>query len=308
MVRLFDRLLHEPRQLGVLARPGSTFSLAERTLIVADNVAEHYWRGTDQEEWDLQEDFPNIAPPFERMFIEAAYPAYSLSKVTGLRPIDMEVGAVAIDARRWEGLLPLGVVAARPTWGLALTPFIRLRGASRIVPPAIVYLLLVDADGRTMEFRNACGQSGFYLCLSVRDDLTDPTLLRTVGDALISQVHVALLALSFMHCKNVELRPTDPPRALAKAHHKRTGMVLHRHHVIEIDPFLSQARATAAAHGVSGLRQSLHICRGHFKQYRQRGLFGKHTGTFWWPQHARGSPEQGTVSASYRVHPPAQQR
>ena len=54
-----------------------------------------------------------------------------------------------------------------------------------------------------------------------------------------------------------------------------------------------------------GLKQALHICRGHFKDYRDgRGLFGKHKGLYWWEQNVRGSIEQGVHIKDYRVRTP----
>jgi hypothetical protein len=49
------------------------------------------------------------------------------------------------------------------------------------------------------------------------------------------------------------------------------------------------------------MKQALHICRGHFKDYRQSGLFGRHKGVFWWDMAARGSAEQGIVDKDYRI-------
>jgi hypothetical protein len=35
-----------------------------------DNVADYYYRGTDQEMWDLTRDFPNLAPPYHAFWSE----------------------------------------------------------------------------------------------------------------------------------------------------------------------------------------------------------------------------------------------
>jgi hypothetical protein len=46
----------------------------------------------------------------------------------------------------------------------------------------------------------------------------------------------------------------------------------------------------------------LHICRGHFKTFTEEArLFGKYTGTYWWPAHVRGSVDEGVVEKDYRV-------
>jgi hypothetical protein len=56
-----------------------------------------------------------------------------------------------------------------------------------------------------------------------------------------------------------------------------------------------------------GSRKALHVCRGHFAHYRERGLFGKYKGTFWRPQHLRGSAEQGMQAKDYRITLPDQE-
>ena len=52
----------------------------------------------------------------------------------------------------------------------------------------------------------------------------------------------------------------------------------------------------------TGIKQGLHICRGHFKDYtRGRGLFGRFKGLYWWDSQVRGTAEKGIVVKDYRV-------
>src|SRR3990167_3444505 len=56
---------------------------------------------------------------------------------------------------------------------------------------------------------------------------------------------------------------------------------------------------------VNGLKKALHIVRGHPVTYtKEKPLFGKYSGTFWKPAHARGSIEQGAVLKDYKVNAP----
>jgi hypothetical protein len=57
-----------------------------------------------------------------------------------------------------------------------------------------------------------------------------------------------------------------------------------------------------------GLKKALHIVRGHFADFTEgRGLFGRHHGLFWMPQHLKGTLDQGLVVKDYDVHnPPVQ--
>ena len=46
----------------------------------------------------------------------------------------------------------------------------------------------------------------------------------------------------------------------------------------------------------------LHLCRGHFKEYtKEKPLFGKHTGLYWWDFHLRGQSKDGVVIKDYEI-------
>ena len=48
----------------------------------------------------------------------------------------------------------------------------------------------------------------------------------------------------------------------------------------------------------------MHICRGHFKDFREgTGLFGKLKGMYWWNQQLRGAPEFGVCDKDYQIEP-----
>jgi hypothetical protein len=62
-------------------------------------------------------------------------------------------------------------------------------------------------------------------------------------------------------------------------------------------------REAAGADG--SLKHALHICRGHFKDYREgSGLFDKFRGMYWWDMHTRGSSKLGEIRKDYDVKPP----
>jgi hypothetical protein len=111
----------------------------------------------------------------------------------------------------------------------------------------------------------------------------------------------ALLAISLMHCKNVDVRPVDPPERLSRKHQRRHGRPLTRYHVLAIDPMRRVLTSEGEAE-TKGLRHAMHICRGHFKTYTEDApLFGRHTGTYWWESRARGRAEHGVVEKDYRI-------
>jgi len=113
-----------------------------------------------------------------------------------------------------------------------------------------------------------------------------------------------LLAISFMHCKNVNVTEEAPSRN-ARRHWDRLGHApLIHYRVLDIEPMRHTLRTEGRADEV-GLRKALHICRGHFATYSEaRPLFGHLAGTFWKPAHVRGSLSSGAVVKDYSVPAP----
>lgn len=52
----------------------------------------------------------------------------------------------------------------------------------------------------------------------------------------------------------------------------------------------------------NGSNNSLHMCRGHFRNYKDgKGLFGKYHGVYWVEGHVRGDEENGKVEKDYKI-------
>jgi hypothetical protein len=120
---------------------------------------------------------------------------------------------------------------------------------------------------------------------------------------LLSAAQACWLATSFMHCKNVRVEKSPAiPEKLRRARERNGKFPLFRHHTVVIDPSRPTAGSVANGEG-EGSAQALHICRGHFKDFRERGLFGRKKGVYWWPMHARGSAANGSVGKDYEVRP-----
>ena len=113
--------------------------------------------------------------------------------------------------------------------------------------------------------------------------------------------YVQNFGVCMMHCKNTELRHTDPPAASVRKHRKRYGKALTTYKTLIIDPMkqvLTEARGSEVN---NGLQVAFHKCRGHFKTYQQRGLFGKLKGMYWWKEQNRGDIASGRVIKDYKV-------
>lgn len=117
-------------------------------------------------------------------------------------------------------------------------------------------------------------------------------------------------AVSLMHCKNVTLesQAAPPPAVLKKR--KEKGVADVRFKTLVIEPMRKQVRREAAEGGdTSDMQRALHICRGHFKDFREgAGLFGKLHDMYWWDLQARGNARAGTIQKDYRVRAPKSEK
>ncbi len=101
MTRLYDVILERPvsptrYHVRAMDRPSFTTMveqvrdhLRSAAVIVADNVAEYLYAGTDQEQWDVTRDFPNLAPPFPTFWIETRRPSRIVSRERGELPSEL---------------------------------------------------------------------------------------------------------------------------------------------------------------------------------------------------------------------------
>ncbi len=114
----------------------------------------------------------------------------------------------------------------------------------------------------------------------------------------------ALLAISFMNCKNVTTTTIEPDKAINRQRTKAHLEPFLRYQTINIEPMKKVLR-TEGKSETGGLIRALHICRGHFAHYsEEKPLFGKVAGTFWIPSHTRGSSEAGMIVSDYNVQGP----
>lgn len=125
-------------------------------------------------------------------------------------------------------------------------------------------------------------------------------------NGLDQPISPGLLALSFMHCRNVTRTLNTPAPALNKKYRRSHGVDLVRYHTLEIRPFREILRREGGMATGASMQRALHICRGHFRTYQDRGLFGKYKGTFWIPMHVRGTAGEGMVVKDYRVRGPVE--
>lgn len=265
--------------------------LKSAVVIRADNISDYLYLNNQQEVWDLTQDFPCVAPPFERIWVEYDIPAQSNSEgaiVTNqFRP---RVG-VFIES---EGIEHLDY-----RWLCKATIYQKLVGG--LLGCLIIVTWYVTPEG---EF-HLVDPDGFFRMnlkpLADHPSFQDQKFIDDAKKHSISHLFVPLLSLSFFHCKNVEFKKAPPPnQKLQKARGRKGKLPLIRWHTLTIEPV--KRIIAAANNGNSDLTpKALHICRGHFKDFSERGLFGKYKGLYWWDSQVRGTSKSGVVLKDYQV-------
>lgn len=212
-----------------------------------------------------REAFPNVRPPFPRMFFEAGQPwlpAVFLEEVVnpaGQRILFLRtVGPWSEDAA---------------TFAIDFCPLaIEIDDAG-----GIMSVLAIPDD----EDRAACEEDGHA---------------RRVWLYATYTLH----AICILNCVGVRTTTVEPPAALQKKRQKRGKPPLVSYKVLEIDTF--KPRRERNEIGGEQSPAALHHVRGHYADYREgNGLFGRYRGLYWRGPTIRGSAEHGVVTKTYAL-------
>jgi hypothetical protein len=279
MSRLIDQLLAQsprpaadhnpPDELRAKVLEHLPAQLASTEVFVIDNVADYFERTGGWTRGIKPEDFPNVAPPYQSFLLEY-----------GIRDAHD-------DDARWGVLVTAMESDGGDGWILALDLY--MGTSTGPVGPCDLMYAIVDPSGRVTDVRGPAGADA-----------------SRTPDLVAGHWHVAapaLLAVSFLHCRNVTTRTVTAPPRINAARIRRGRKPFHRYHTLVIEPMTNILRTEGTVEQ-AGLAKALHICRGHFKTYEDRPLFGRLHGTWWWQDSVRGSIEAGVVDKDYEVRAP----
>jgi hypothetical protein len=311
-----DNLLQSARRVS---RQWLTeLSKAHPVIVVIDNVADYYWEGT-AETWRIQ-DFPCLAPPWPLTFLEYRAPARivergetypfdkeALGQHFGILLDSVETGTVPAfrGLPAFDDILPghrddmIPAPAEGVKWVQQASVFTELRGDILLRG---TFSWVINETGSLCDGFERIGGLPFLPPFGGPDDLSTKDH-HEMGHNCWTFLAPALLAISFMHCRNTVIQDVAPPPKLERANIKRGKVPCVHYKTLEIAP-VKKILATQGLAESTGLKHALHICRGHFKDYRQHGLFGKRKGLYWWDMHIRGTTKQGLVVKDYTMPPP----
>ena len=251
-----------------------------------DNIAEYFW-ASEQDYWEYEKDFPNLAPPFNAFWMEY------------VTPLRVHVGGRYVENDKYKQFGFLFVSKKKESelgnWEWALNAIFFSSQSGVTGGGHFNHFFGIDQTGKIIHDSTGKSQIGFAV---------DPEIQKQYSPLEIQEmamiIHPALLAISFMHCKNVELIEHGVSRHGHRSRHTH-GI---KYHTLEIEPMKRILRTEGQSES-TGLKQALHICRGHFKDFSKgAGLFGKYKGLYWWDSQVRGSAEHGEVRKDYDVKPP----
>lgn len=270
-------------------------SLKDTIVIQASNVAKYILEVNEQDVWDIRNDFPNIAPPFQNFWIEYTLPKtlnrngnIEYNNLVGSR-IGILFVAEKHDNSPYEN----------HKWNMAAVCFVSKN--KQIVSP-LTWMMGITADGQVVK-TGGPEEIGFSVHVPPALFYNAEHVRQQGRGFLFMALAPALLAISFMHCKNVKLEEQALPRRKRK---KRKTQPVDKYYTLEIEPMKKVLRSEGNSES-TGIKHALHICRGHFKDFRNgAGLFGKYKGLYWWDSQVRGNKNHGTVSKNYNVGPPSQ--
>ena len=265
--------------------------LCKSQVFEVTNVSDFFYSGSDKNERGIYEDFPSLAAPYPITWMEFAAPKTINEGGKIITPISniKRFGALIITDELPEELKGATEASSQQV----VQVFVEYTNGD-IVGPGMTYVWGLDKEGKGVR-------------ISEKSDIiyTSPILKRMSKDRFEIEKHLlvmaypALLAMTFLNCRNTVVSDQTPDGKLSHIHRKEHGRPLVRFKTLQIEQV---RKVLSSAQGGDGsIKRSLHLCRGHFKSFGEKGLFGKHKGLFWWGHSIRGTASRGIVEKDYQV-------
>lgn len=321
-----NKLKSEGSTLENWSEPKICEFLNEMIYISSDNVTDHFFQSS-KNEYSSFGDFPILAPPFESFFIETRKPIH-------MNPKSYPEGNDLLQTSRW-GILVESVNMEKyrkekneeyekllnkcpnkeainnlrsSKWGLSIQ-LIQQKSKYEISTIDINLGLFLDYTGKVILINYNLSPKYEPIIREARErkivkgvenfNLNEIREILAKG-LIMFHIFPLLLAISFMHCKNVELKKVSPDPKLDKKYMKNHKRKLVEYHVLEID-HMGKTLSVSDNMSLGGIKKAGHICRGHFRDYRETGLFGKLKNIYWFDQHWRGDKNLGIIHKDYKV-------
>lgn len=252
---------------------------------------------------DLKDFVPTFAPPFKKFWVEYET-GLDLPAISGQNKVGILFNAYdhfdwkiesSDQAKVWTDSLESDPDKWR--WSVEAFVYVGLSN-NRVAGPIGCWRFFVSEDGSLFkELVDLPKCSGFK-------EFEDSDAAVGLNVALSWLVRPAMLAIGFLHCKNVEKVEHAGGKKKFSHQRKKSKLVNNKYYTLNIEP-MKRVLSRDGDIENSGIKHALHICRGHFKNFTPEApLLGRAVGTYWWPSHVRGSKELGEVKKDYSVSLP----
>jgi len=263
------------------------------------NISDYFW-SSDNEYHDLVHF--NLSPPFPLFTTRYSLPDKTHSREHGTTPQPKWKGYEVLTVfQTIESVAHIERLHGPQIWRVAQD---RLPASAKWIQESavyfvhkrqvlgdVVYLYALDDHGQIMT--NEAGETAFFIIHSTIDD--------SEAIHMVSYLHVSGMALTFLHCRNVEI--IDPPQP-SKKRLPRKVKFESRYHRLKVNAIGQDKRSRGTGRG-TGIAQGLHVVRGFFKEYGPEfgkgKLFGKLSGRFWVAAHLRGNKDLGIINKDYEI-------
>lgn len=284
--------------------------LSQCPVFEISNVARYLYHERVNADLKLA-DFPRPIPPFEIVWFEWRFPPMEKLR-NGERPnyirefLADRGGCLAAryGPEKFAQDAPAGT-----EFCVDLSLFMRPRGRN-LIAAMHRFVHFFSSTGEALKLASENGEDTLVSVPRVHEDELDAwdDKADLVGPT-IEISNVVLLAMSLLNCRNVVTREVKAEQHQIDAKRKHGRHCVRSHHVIEIQPIITAVHSATGRAGYT--RNAAPIIRGHFKDFRERGLFGKHKGIYWWDQVVRSAdrPEyrlshaEGELSKGWKTKP-----
>jgi len=299
------------------------FDREKPVVFRVDNVCEYM--EAKKNEWDWN-DFPNVAPAYRSMWMEWQLKNENRQTIGVLiSSAECRTTQEAADALRQLKLTVLMKFGLKDTddvaksllemadvppeqlkWILHMTTFVRFNMEKLIVFVGNTFLL-VKENGESfaspeMNGKGVMSHPSAWIVEMLKGRAEQG------HQSAIAYAHslagVPCMSLSFLHARGIKEQAAPPiPDALQRARVRRGRLPLFRHHTLVLD--VPKRIIRDGNQGNEDLTpQALHLVRGHFKNFNEKPLFGKHKGIWFWHPTVKGNRSAGEITKDYEIRVP----
>ncbi len=311
MLRLAHRILDQFPRIRVFPgmeksfrHLGKIIASHECVHIIADNVHDYIQArardGGGHFMVDSAREYSNIAPPFERFFIEVEYEGHLCLQQGWL------CHTLHRDSPHVENIPE--TLTTDWEWVIVMSMVVCLRDGACVYTGDVAFVAVAPQGSMISEYHET-GVMGLYAKEFFKGNSELGEMSKT--SEFTSIFGSALMTINFMNCRNVQLTDVTVSEGPPKKWLRRRRQPSLTYRTVTIDPEKpKRGHSKGNSEGIIAKTCPFHICRGHFVTYTDangsKGMFGQGIyGTFWVPSHTRGDKKNGQTITTYNVKAPA---